>query len=55
MIVANEQQGGIPDPYEHGLAGYRDCVALLDEVMPKVAVVISRADAAATDGRPPAG
>lgn len=37
VIVANERQGGIPDPYELGLAGYRDCLALLDEVMPHVA------------------
>jgi len=42
VIVANEQQGGIPDPYELGLAGYRDCLALLDEVMPHVARRISR-------------
>jgi protein-tyrosine-phosphatase len=43
LIVANEDRGGIPDPYEHGLAGYRDCLALLDEVMPHVARRISQA------------
>jgi len=37
VIVANEDQGGIPDPYELGLAGYRECLALLDQVMPRVA------------------
>jgi protein-tyrosine phosphatase len=37
VIVANEEQGGIPDPYELGLPGYRDCLALLDQVMPRVA------------------
>lgn len=37
VIVANMHQGGIPDPYELGLAGYRDCLALLDQVMPHVA------------------
>jgi protein-tyrosine phosphatase len=37
VIVANEYQGGIPDPYELGLAGYRDCLTLLDQVMPQVA------------------
>ena len=37
VIVANEIQGGIPDPYELGLSGYRDCLALLDQVMPQVA------------------
>ena len=37
IIVANEQQGGIPDPYELGLPGYRDCLALLDAVMPQIA------------------
>lgn len=41
VMVANEQQGGIPDPYELGLAGYRDCLALLDQVMPSVARQIS--------------
>ncbi len=51
VIVANEHQGGIPDPYELGLAGYRDCLALLDEVMPHVARRISHAQSADTDGR----
>lgn len=37
VLVANEQHGGIPDPYEHGLAGYRNCLALLDQVLPHVA------------------
>ena len=37
VIVANEQQGGIPDPYELGMVGYRNCLALLDDVMPDVA------------------
>ena len=37
VIVANEHHGGIPDPYELGMAGYRDCLALLDQVMPQVA------------------
>ena len=41
VMVANEHHGGIPDPYELGLAGYRDCLALLDQVMPKVAQQIS--------------
>ena len=43
VLVANEQGGGIPDPYELGLAGYRDCLALLDRVMPDVAREISGA------------
>lgn len=42
VIVANEHQGGILDPYELGLAGYRDCLALLDQVMPQVAQQIRR-------------
>lgn len=37
VMVANEQQGGIPDPYELGMAGYQHCLALLDQVMPYVA------------------
>ena len=40
VIVANEDQGGIPDPYEYGLSGYRECLALLDQAMPKVALKI---------------
>ena len=50
VMVANEHRGGIPDPYEHGLAGYRDCLALLDEVMPHVARRIGQAQSANTDG-----
>ena len=49
VIVANEHRGGIPDPYELGLAGYRDCLALLDEVMPQVARRISQAQTANAD------
>lgn len=44
VIVANEHRGGIPDPYELGLAGYRDCLALLDEAMPPVAEQIRRSE-----------
>ena len=51
VIVANEQQGGIPDPYELGLAGYRECLALLDQVMPDVARQISGASLASPNGR----
>jgi protein-tyrosine phosphatase len=46
LIIANEDQGGIPDPYEFGLAGYRDCLALLDRVMPQVARRIGDAGSA---------
>jgi protein-tyrosine phosphatase len=49
VMVANEQQGGIPDPYELGLEGYRDCLALLDEVMPDIARRISQAQSASAD------
>lgn len=44
VIVANAEGGGIPDPYEHGMAGYRECLALLDEVAPQVARRITGAD-----------
>ena len=37
VMVANADHGGIPDPYEHGIAGYQDCLALLDQVMPHIA------------------
>ena len=50
-MVANAHQGGIPDPYELGLAGYRDCLALLDQVMPHVAQRISAASFASPNGR----
>jgi protein-tyrosine-phosphatase len=40
IIVANEDHGGIPDPYELGLSGYQSCVSLLDQVMPQVALQI---------------
>ena len=51
VMVANEHQGGIPDPYGLGLAGYRDSLALLDQVMPNVAQQISGARLASTNGR----
>ena len=51
VMVANEHQGGIPDPYELGLAGYRDCLALLDQVMPPIAQHISEASSTSTNGR----
>jgi protein-tyrosine phosphatase len=51
VMVANEHQGGIPDPYELGLAGYQDCLALLDRVMPQVAQHISGASSASANGR----
>lgn len=44
VLVANAANGGIPDPYELGLAGYRGCVDLLDDVMPAIALQI-RSDA----------
>lgn len=37
ILVANAESGGIPDPYELGLQGYRDCLALLDVAMPEIA------------------
>lgn len=51
VLVANEHRGGIPDPYAFGLAGYRDCLALLDDVMPRVAQHISAASIASSNGR----
>jgi len=37
ILIANAGAGGVPDPYDHGLEGYRDCLALLDRVLPDVA------------------
>ena len=51
ILVANEPRGGIPDPYELGLEGYRDCLALLDREMPQIAQHISGASAVITTGR----
>jgi len=51
VMVANADHGGIPDPYDLGLTGYRDCLALLDQVMPPVAQQISGASLASTNGR----
>jgi protein-tyrosine-phosphatase len=42
VIVANAEGGGIPDPYEHDLARYRACLALLDQVLPAIAAQIRR-------------
>jgi protein-tyrosine-phosphatase len=50
VLIANEAGGGIPDPYELGLNGYRDCVALLDQVMPEVARQISDATPLSSSG-----
>ena len=50
-VIANEHGGGIPDPYGLGLAGYRDCLALLDEVMPAIARQIARAGIAGPSDR----
>lgn len=55
VMVANADQGGIPDPYELGLAGYRDCLALLDQVMPHVARHITGANLASPSSGFPAG
>ena len=52
VMVANEHQGGIADPYELGLSGYRDCLALLDQVMPLVARHISGASATTSEDLP---
>ncbi len=43
IVVANAENGGIPDPYEFGLQGYRDCLALLDVVMPEITRKITSA------------
>jgi hypothetical protein len=48
--VREELAGRPANPYELGLAGYRDCLALLDEEMPHVARRISQAQPANTDG-----
>lgn len=41
VIVANAELGGIPDPFEGGLAAYRSCLALLDQVIPQLAAEVA--------------
>lgn len=36
ILVANAEGGGVPDPYGLGRAGYLECLALLDRVLPQV-------------------
>lgn len=43
VIIANDDGRGVPDPYHLGLDGYRDCLALLDRVMPPIALQIAGA------------
>ncbi len=50
VLVANEDGGGVPDPYDHGLAGYRACVTLLDQALPAVAAQIQAAGAGRETG-----
>ena len=42
VLIANEENGGVPNPWEKGLPAYRECLALLDKVMPKIAEEIRR-------------
>ena len=37
VLIANESNGGVPNPYQKGLGAYRKCIALLDEVIPQIA------------------
>lgn len=40
VLTANGDRGGVPNPWEKGLGAYRDCLALLDEVMPEIAHLV---------------
>jgi len=42
ILIANEDRGGVLDPFGKGLSAYRKCIALLDEVVPKIAERIRR-------------
>jgi len=37
FLTANKDCGGIPDPYGKGLPAYRECLDLLDKVLPDIA------------------
>jgi len=37
IIVANGNYGGIPDPYGKGLGAYRECLSLMEKVVPDIA------------------
>jgi protein-tyrosine-phosphatase len=40
VLTANGDRGGVPNPYKKGLPAYRECLALLDEVMPEIAHLV---------------
>jgi protein-tyrosine-phosphatase len=40
LLIANGENGGVPNPFQKGLPAYRECLALLDTVMPQVADII---------------
>jgi protein-tyrosine-phosphatase len=40
VLIANEDDGGIPNPWEKGLQAYRDCLAMLDKVIPEIAHLV---------------
>ncbi|GAB3808338.1 low molecular weight protein-tyrosine-phosphatase [Humibacter antri] len=48
VVVANAEHGGIPDPYELGTHGYRECATLLDRVLPDVAQLIRTSEGVAS-------
>jgi len=43
VIIANEENGGIPNPYQKGWNAYQTCARVLGQVMPKVAQIIRQA------------
>ena len=43
IMIANEENGGIPDPYEKGWNAYQVCAGTIRRVMPQVAQYIKQA------------
>jgi protein-tyrosine-phosphatase len=40
VTIANKENGGVPNPYQLGLDAYRDCLTLLDQIIPEIAKTI---------------
>lgn len=37
VLIANGEHGGVPNPHKKGVPAYLECLAVLDDTMPKIA------------------
>ncbi len=37
VVIANGERNGVPNPFKQGLTAYRECLCLLDEILPSLA------------------